>query len=295
MGPAADLAPPPAGTRSSRSDRTDPAGSTELADVADPTCSIARALGIVGDRWTILILRDALINRTGLFGRFLGGGRLAGHILIGGRLFGRTLNLPRLDSRLDGSLRGRRDTLGSPTPNERPRMGVHPGRLTHAQGLTRAIEDLVQRGVLRIVDLCEPRLNHPLFHQTLEFVRVSSPLHRVGYLCQLNKMSPSGIRSSHDCLPKSLVRIRGKPVPGIAYHECRLDLVDLDKCILECLLKNSLSFGEESQEFLMPATEPAHLALQYAYALLDQTVDHFLRIPIRCHLPHRDETLAGLR
>lgn len=59
MGPAADLAPPPAGTRSSRSDRTDPAGSTELADVADPTCSIARALGIVGDRWTILILRDA--------------------------------------------------------------------------------------------------------------------------------------------------------------------------------------------------------------------------------------------
>lgn len=59
MGPAADLAPPPAGTRSSRSDRTDPAGSTELADAADPTCSIARALGIVGDRWTILILRDA--------------------------------------------------------------------------------------------------------------------------------------------------------------------------------------------------------------------------------------------
>lgn len=59
MGPAADLAPRPAGTRSSRADRTELAGSTELADAADPTCSIARALGIVGDRWTILILRDA--------------------------------------------------------------------------------------------------------------------------------------------------------------------------------------------------------------------------------------------
>lgn len=39
-------------------------------DYADINCSIARALEIVGDRWTIMILRDALVGHT-RFDQFL--------------------------------------------------------------------------------------------------------------------------------------------------------------------------------------------------------------------------------
>jgi DNA-binding HxlR family transcriptional regulator len=31
-------------------------------DIGDVTCSVARALGVVGDRWTLLILRDAFLG-----------------------------------------------------------------------------------------------------------------------------------------------------------------------------------------------------------------------------------------
>jgi len=32
------------------------------ADVGDLTCSVARALSVVGDRWTLLVLRDAFLG-----------------------------------------------------------------------------------------------------------------------------------------------------------------------------------------------------------------------------------------
>src|SRR5438093_10546705 len=31
-------------------------------DIGDLTCSVARALSVVGDRWTLLILRDAFLG-----------------------------------------------------------------------------------------------------------------------------------------------------------------------------------------------------------------------------------------
>ena len=31
-------------------------------DIGDMTCSVARALSVVGDRWTLLILRDAFLG-----------------------------------------------------------------------------------------------------------------------------------------------------------------------------------------------------------------------------------------
>jgi DNA-binding HxlR family transcriptional regulator len=31
-------------------------------DIGDVTCSVARALGVIGDRWTLLILRDAFLG-----------------------------------------------------------------------------------------------------------------------------------------------------------------------------------------------------------------------------------------
>ena len=32
------------------------------ADVGDLTCSVARALSVVGDRWTLVVLRDAFLG-----------------------------------------------------------------------------------------------------------------------------------------------------------------------------------------------------------------------------------------
>jgi DNA-binding HxlR family transcriptional regulator len=34
------------------------------ADIADTRCSIARALSVVGDRWTLLVLREAFLGTT---------------------------------------------------------------------------------------------------------------------------------------------------------------------------------------------------------------------------------------
>src|SRR5436309_12769815 len=31
-------------------------------DIGDMTCSVARALSVVGDRWTLLVLRDAFLG-----------------------------------------------------------------------------------------------------------------------------------------------------------------------------------------------------------------------------------------
>jgi len=32
-------------------------------DVGEQTCSVARALSVVGDRWTLLVLREAFLGR----------------------------------------------------------------------------------------------------------------------------------------------------------------------------------------------------------------------------------------
>lgn len=37
---------------------------TSPSKVPDTTCSIARSLGVLGERWTMLILRDALLGST---------------------------------------------------------------------------------------------------------------------------------------------------------------------------------------------------------------------------------------
>lgn len=36
----------------------------ELAKAPDTTCSIARSLGVLGERWTFLILREAFLGAT---------------------------------------------------------------------------------------------------------------------------------------------------------------------------------------------------------------------------------------
>src|ERR1700677_3029836 len=35
-----------------------------MASVLEPSCSIARSLGVLGERWTFLILRDAFLGST---------------------------------------------------------------------------------------------------------------------------------------------------------------------------------------------------------------------------------------
>lgn len=41
-----------------------PRATSTTSKVPDTTCSIARSLGVLGERWTILILRDALLGST---------------------------------------------------------------------------------------------------------------------------------------------------------------------------------------------------------------------------------------
>jgi len=38
--------------------------SKQISKLPDSTCSIARSLGVLGERWTMLILRDALLGST---------------------------------------------------------------------------------------------------------------------------------------------------------------------------------------------------------------------------------------
>ena len=40
-----------------------------MAKIPDSTCSIARSLGVLGERWTLLVLRDAFLGST-RFARF---------------------------------------------------------------------------------------------------------------------------------------------------------------------------------------------------------------------------------
>lgn len=47
----------------------------------DSTCSIARALDVVGDAWTLLIVRDALIKGSTRFQEFMDGLGIAPNIL----------------------------------------------------------------------------------------------------------------------------------------------------------------------------------------------------------------------
>ncbi|GAA5125501.1 winged helix-turn-helix transcriptional regulator [Pseudonocardia adelaidensis] len=47
----------------------------------DSTCSVARSLGVVGDRWALLIIRDALIIGSTRFQEFRDGLGIASNIL----------------------------------------------------------------------------------------------------------------------------------------------------------------------------------------------------------------------
>jgi DNA-binding HxlR family transcriptional regulator len=44
---------------------------SRTAAKTEPTCSIERTLRIIGDRWTLLVLREALIHRRGRFADFM--------------------------------------------------------------------------------------------------------------------------------------------------------------------------------------------------------------------------------
>jgi len=44
---------------------------SRTAATTEPTCSIERTLRIVGDRWTLLVLREALIQRRSRFADFM--------------------------------------------------------------------------------------------------------------------------------------------------------------------------------------------------------------------------------
>src|SRR2546427_12747821 len=112
-------------------------------DIGDMTCSVARALSVVGDRWTLLVLRDAFlgVRRFEDFHADLGTTRhrladrlrkLVGHgVLERGRYAERP---PRVEYPLTGKGRGPYPAVVSPTPLGHPWMAGPagpPGELGH--------------------------------------------------------------------------------------------------------------------------------------------------------------------